>query len=254
MVTILADLGNTRLKWAALNGQGLGEVAGIALEGEDWPAALGHREPGERWILSSVNPPAAARLRAALMASGVGAIEVLTSAAEVAPPNRLDEPSRTGTDRALSVRGALGLHDGRGPGLVVSCGTALCVERIDRDGVWHGGAIAVGLGLLSRALNQGTAQLPTVLPDRPPEPWGRSTAPAIAAGVFWGAVGTVRELILRQAEGLGPDAWLVWTGGDAPVLSGQIPWDEARVRVVPELVLLGLADWCRCHDAGRASP
>jgi type III pantothenate kinase len=52
-------------------------------------------------------------------------------------------------------------------------------------------------------------------------------------------VGAVRELLARQASGLSPEPWLVWTGGDAPLLAPWIPWEGATV--VPDLVLNGLA-------------
>jgi type III pantothenate kinase len=58
------------------------------------------------------------------------------------------------------------------------------------------------------------------------------------AGLFWGTVGAVRELLTRQAADLAPVPWLVWTGGDAELLAPWIDWDDARV--VPDLVLEGL--------------
>ena len=57
--------------------------------------------------------------------------------------------------------------------------------------------------------------------------------------MFWGAVGAVRELLTRQAAGLAPAPWLVWTGGDAEAIAPRIDWPDARV--VPDLVLEGLA-------------
>ena len=128
---------------------------------------------------------------------------------------------------------------GRGPGLVVSCGTAIVVERISAEGIWQGGAIAPGLGPMAKALHLLTAQLPEVTPREAPEPFGRSTIPSLEAGVFWGAVGAIRELLTRQAEGLSPIPWLVWTGGDAPAFSRWVDWPGSLV--VPDLVLEGLA-------------
>ncbi len=72
-----------------------------------------------------------------------------------------------------------------------------------------------------------------------PSSWGRSTRPALEAGLFWGVVGAIRELLTRQAVGLTPSPWLVWTGGDASILASTIEWDGAVV--VPDLVLDGLA-------------
>ena len=84
-----------------------------------------------------------------------------------------------------------------------------------------------------------TAQLPLVTPRQAPPPWGNATVPALEAGVFWGVVGGVRELLTRQAAGLGTRPWVVWTGGDAEVLAPAVAWEGAEV--VPDLVLRGLA-------------
>ncbi len=124
-------------------------------------------------------------------------------------------------------------------GVVVSVGSALVVERIEPGGRWQGGAIAAGLGPLARALRQSTAQLPEVLVDEVPPAWGSSTEPALAAGLFWGLVGSARELIARQKIGLPDKAWTIWTGGDAARIA---PWiDGEHSRIVPDLVLQGLA-------------
>ena len=111
------------------------------------------------------------------------------SAAEVGVPNELVEPETAGADRAFAVAAAIDLGPAGRPGLVVSCGTAITVERISKEGVWQGGAIAAGLGVTARALHQQTAQLPRVDLHRVPPCWGRSTRPALEAGVFWGTVG-----------------------------------------------------------------
>ena len=111
------------------------------------------------------------------------------------------------------------------------------VERIAADGTWQGGAIAPGLGSPVAALHRSTAQLPEVAVAQAPEPWGRSTVPALEAGVFWGAVGAIRELLDAAGRGPRPAPWLVWTGGDAPLLAPRVEWPAARI--VPDLVLDG---------------
>ena len=70
-------------------------------------------------------------------------------------------------------------------------------------------------------------------PDRRPRPLGPRHSPALEAGLFWGAVGAVRELLTRQAADLSPDPWLVWTGGDAAVLAPAIDWTEAQSWSLP---------------------
>jgi type III pantothenate kinase len=238
MLRIVADLGNSRLKWARV---GEGGAAALPLEEpESWGEILGREGvAGASWAISTVNPPAAERLARAIEGTGPATVRWYRSAADVPIRHALEHPETAGADRALAVLAAIGLSPPGRPGLVVSCGTAATVERVAADGTWHGGAIAPGLGLAARALNQRTAQLPMVEVQGVPAAWGRSTATALEAGVFWGTVGAIRELLTRQAEGLGPRPWLVWTGGDATALAPRIDWPEARV--VPDLVLRGLA-------------
>ena len=138
------------------------------------------------------------------------------------------------------------LHLAGRPGLVVSCGTAITVERISKQGIWQGGAIAPGLRVAARALHNQTAMLPLVELHQAPPHWGASTRPAVEAGVFWGTVGAVRELLDRQTADLGSDPWVIWTGGDAALLAGAIAGSDARIE--PDLVLLGL---CRVLGSSR---
>jgi type III pantothenate kinase len=58
------------------------------------------------------------------------------------------------------------------------------------------------------------------------------------AGIFWGTVGLLRELITRQLADLGDDSWVIWTGGDAAILGEAVAGSGTRIE--PNLVLLGL--------------
>ena len=265
MARIVADLGNSRLKWGYIAPDGMiGPTIALPLDDPDtWAMAWddwGLIGPDLRWSIASVNPPMADRLGRFLAVRGVESIRWHRSASEVSVRHDLENPGTTGADRALAVVGALGLRQGVGPGLVVSCGTAVTVERIAADGTWQGGAIAPGLRSMARALHLSTAQLPEVDPREAPAPFGRSTVPAsiagtvdrpngagasrgstvpaIEAGVFWGVVGAIRELVHRQAVGLSPTPWLIWTGGDAPTLARWVEWPGSEV--VADLVLEGL--------------
>jgi type III pantothenate kinase len=247
VLRIVADLGNSRLKWGRVDPSGcLIQSVALPLEGEKvWDGALASwrasdAEPSS-WTIATVNPPVARRLEEFLRDRGASEVRWFRSAADVRIRHTLDEPGSTGADRAFAVAAAIALHELQGgrAGLVVSCGTAITVERIADGSVWQGGAIAPGLGLSARALAMLTAQLPQVQPREAPPSWGASTRPALEAGIFWGAVGAVRELLARQASGLSPEPWLVWTGGDAPLLAPWVPWEGALV--VPDLVLNGLA-------------
>jgi type III pantothenate kinase len=241
---IVVDLGNSRLKWGRLDAGGmLTTTLALPLDDQNtWSDAwdrwtlAGERS---RWAISSVNPPVADRLQSFLADRSVADIRWWTSAADVPVLHALETPETTGADRALSVSAALGLVGPGRPGLVVSCGSAIVVEHVSAAGVWQGGAIAPGIGLAARALKVLTAQLPQVEVGEAPPAWGASTEPAIRAGLFWGTVGSIKEIVARQSAGLEPRPWQMWTGGDALRLASFV--SGAQARVVPDLVLLGLA-------------
>jgi type III pantothenate kinase len=243
MTRIVADLGNSRVKWGRvdLDGRLASTVALPTHDPSTWAFAWdawGLGEVETSWSIASVNPPLADRVARFLEGQGVWQIRWHRSASDVPVRHDLEHPEKTGADRALAVVGALALRQGRGPGVVVSCGTAVTVERISTEGVWQGGAIVPGLGPMGKALHLMTAQLPEVAPSHAPEPFGRSTIPAIEAGVFWGVVGAIRELVHRQADGFPSRPWLLWTGGDAPTFAPWITWPDTEI--VPHLVLEGL--------------
>lgn len=245
MLRVVADLGNTRLKWGRLDESGrLAESIALPLDDPSaWSAAWTEwrsRHPGESWWgISTVNPPVADRLAAFLDEARVERVDWIRSAAEVPVPKDVEGADSGGSDRALAVLGGSRIKPPERPGLVVMCGTAITVERITVDGVWQGGAIAPGLGQTARALNLMTAQLPFIELSRPPAAWGRGTVDSLKAGIFWGIVGAVRELLGRQESDLGRDPWIVWTGGDATLLAPQVCGDAAHIE--PNLILDALA-------------
>ncbi len=246
MIRVVADLGNTRLKWGRLDASGrIAESIAMPLDdpsawGEAWAGWKHDSGGGEAcWAVSTVNPPVADRLEKFLADQRIGRVTWIRSAAEVPVPKDVEGAESGGSDRALAVLGATRIVPRGRPGLVVMCGTAITVERITTEGVWQGGAIAPGLGQTARALNLMTAQLPFIELSRTPPAWGRGTVDSLKAGIFWGIVGAVRELLARQESDLGADPVVVWTGGDAVLLAPPIFGDQARIE--PDLILDALA-------------
>ncbi len=244
----VADVGNSRLKSARVDDNGrLIEHVALPLETSAWQAAWSEspalsRQPSS-WTISSVNPPLASELSAFLEARAVVRKTWFLAASEVPVAKDVEGAETGGADRALAVLAATRLMEIDRPGLVVLCGTAITVERVTARGVWQGGAIAPGLPTAARALHLRAAQIPLIDTrtfdlDHCPPAWGRGTVSSLAAGVFWGSVGTVRELLVRQERDLGEAPWIVWAGGDAHILAKYVEGEVATV--VPDLVLIGL--------------
>jgi type III pantothenate kinase len=249
VLNFVADLGNSRLKWARVVAPGhLAEKVALPLERSAWADAWSQSpilddEPSW-WAISSVNPPMAAQLAEFLEAREVAGSAWFHTASEVPIPKDVEGADTGGADRALAVLAALRIMPPCRPGLVVLCGTAITVERVTSQGVWQGGAIAAGLGTMAGALHLRTAQLPLIDirqfdPYHLPPAWGRGTVSSLTAGVFWGTVGLVRELLARQAADLDGNLWVIWAGGDAAMLARCVSGTDATVE--PDLVLVGLS-------------
>lgn len=261
---VLGDIGNSRIKlvWMADGKAGVDRLFeqapqkywderltlptdGIDRQANALRAWLTGKSLGSIW-LSSVHPQATQQLVALLdqIFEEIDAADidgsVIASAFDVEIPNRLAQPEKSGADRALAVRAARRLYGTTRPGAIVLCGTAMTVERVDHEGVWLGGAIAPGYRLGAEALQHGTAGLMQVGPvSQPPIPYGVETKTAIQAGLFWGQVGTARELVRQTTTNL-TDFWEIWSGGDAALFAPHAAGPHAAV--IDDLVLLGLAD------------
>ncbi|MGL4513874.1 MAG: type III pantothenate kinase [Lacipirellulaceae bacterium] len=212
---------------------------------DEWfPAA----SPAPRVVIGSVSPPASDRLAAALHRWGAErgtALEVTELRPETMPlVLRVEEPTKLGVDRAAAAIAANRLRRPGSPAIVVDAGTAITVDLVAADGAYEGGAILAGLGMSARAMHEQTAALPLIdfaeLDGAPPA-LGKTTVGCIQAGLFWGAVGGIRETIARLRDGLTVAPQVFLTGGSAPSVARLLAAPDYTVRFVPHLTLAGVA-------------
>jgi len=153
-------------------------------------------------------------------------------------PVDVRHPEKVGVDRLAAATAADNLRAAQSPAIVVDAGSAVTVDWLSTDGVYHGGAILPGLRTQMASLVKATDQLPVVAaPLEPPLALGKDTESAIRSGVYWGVVGAVRELIARLEEQFGEQAQVFFTGGDSEGLASH--WENAVNQ--PHLVLQGAA-------------
>jgi type III pantothenate kinase len=156
----------------------------------------------------------------------------------------VDQPDRVGVDRLIAAVAADHLREPGRPAIVVDLGTAITVDLVTEDGSFAGGAILPGIGTAARALAEQTDALPLV--DRqhlaePPAALGKSTVAAIEAGLYWGAVGAIRELAGRLSAEVNTRPELFLTGGASADVAALLTREGTTVRHVPHLVLSGIA-------------
>jgi len=205
-----------------------------------------HLSPDTHWSIGSVHRGAGSLL-AATIAAWAKQLKIewptrTLTYQDVPLTIRVEEPARVGIDRLLAAVAANRLRAPDRAAIVVDLGTAITVDLVEADGAFAGGAILPGIGMAGRALAEQTDALPHVVlehAEAPPTPPGKSTTAAIQAGLYWGAVGAVGELISRLSAGLPmqPDVFI--TGGAARAVADSL--EQRRVQFVPHLVLAGIA-------------
>lgn len=260
---LLVDAGNTRVKWALVDNapdapQALGE----------WPQAgrVEHAQLGQ--LVSAWRGKSIARVLLSNVAgeSVRDAIEqVLFQAIGMQPVplvrfvsvpelggirNAYRDPSQLGCDRFASAIGAHALFPGE-PLLIVTSGTATTIDALTADGVFLGGMILPGLGLMASSLARNTAQLPQVAATLDvANPFADHTDAAIASGCIAAQTGAIKrghDAHLQRSRASNPAAPTVrciLSGGAAPLLTPHLPVPHTHVE---NLVLIGLHQVSRHH-------
>lgn len=106
-----------------------------------------------------------------------------------------------------------------GPCIVVDFGTALTFTVIGEDGQILGVNIAPGLKTAIKALFSNTSKLPEVKLTLPKSLLGKDTVHAIQAGVLYGYVGLVKEMLKGIQLELGYRCHIIATGGLSSILT-----------------------------------
>lgn len=199
------------------------------------------------WHVGSVNRGAASLLESWLI-ERESTMRRLTFA-DLPLDVRVPRPELVGIDRLLDAVAANLLRSPAAPAVVIDVGTAITVDLVDVNGAFLGGAILPGTGTTARALHEFTDLLPRIEAPgltEPPPAIGDSTVAAMRSGLYWGAIGGVRQLVELFARHVSAAPEIFLTGGAAPSVAANI---GAGARYVPHLTLAGIA-----VSAQRAAP
>lgn len=150
---------------------------------------------------------------------------------------RTANPQEVGADLIAGAMAAVHLYPNTNL-LVVDCGTANTFTAVNADRELLGVSIVPGLRLAVESLQKGTARLPTVAITAIDKAVGRTTAEAIQTGLYWQAVGTVKEMVhqLQQHDFKGQSLKVIGTGGLGSLLQPAGVFDVYD----PDLLLTGL--------------
>jgi type III pantothenate kinase len=247
---LLIDIGNSRIKWASLEGERLGKAQAADYSG--WRArdfarrVIGSRPDVERILVSNVaaEDVGGALAAGARLAGAPVPERVTTQRRACGVTIGYVDPWRLGVDRQLAMIAAHRRFSKR-PVCAVAVGTAMTIDLVGPDGRHWGGAIIPAPALMVESLLDGTSGIRRRahggVGGRGPSLFGRSTRAAVEQGARYAAAAAVDRAVSEARGVVGRTPQLVMTGGGARSLR---PLIHTASLLVPDLVLEGLAAWC----------
>ena len=246
---LLIDAGNTRIKWAVVPSSRRGPDA---LGQWDEFGMVEHaqvRSLADAWRRHRIVRVLASNVAGQAMREGLE--QVLLGAFGMQPVplewfasvpalggvrNNYRNPGQLGCDRFASAIGAHALFPAQ-PLVVATCGTATTVDAVSAEGVFLGGMILPGLGLMASSLAKNTAQLPQVAEHLDiAEPFADHTDAAIVSGCIAAQTGAIERAVAAHARH-GGEVGCILSGGAAALISPHLTVPH---KLVDNLVLIGL--------------
>jgi type III pantothenate kinase len=241
-MTLLLDIGNSRLKWALARGREFVGHGAAAHGGDRIEPALGDQlaalpRPDQVWV-SNVAGSAMAEIVSRLCAD----LWSLTPEFAAVQRDRFGlttgygDLARLGVDRWL---GLLAAWDSQHrPLCVAACGTALTVDLADAGGRHLGGYIVPGPDLMQDSLMANTDGIRERGSTPPTAAPGLSTSSCVNNGCGMAAAAFIDRCGKAARERFGDTTFCVMTGGAADLIQPLLVED---FKLDPLLVLRGLA-------------
>lgn len=240
MMMLLIDSGNTRIKWALVQGtdwlrSGIlpVEQAGalsqhLVVQCNEFGKGL--RDIGQVWVSNVAGREIDLQISKLIADRNISLHFIVPGEEQCGVRNGYFRPGQLGSDRWAAMIGAWHLINGEC--LVVNCGTATTIDALSGQGEFMGGLILPGVDLMLSSLFDTTARLMTSPGEYVAFP--KNTADAMFSGAIHASCGAIQ----RQHALLDHDsAPVVLSGGAAKVLQEHL---NLPLRTVDNLVLHGL--------------
>ena len=222
-MNLIVDIGNSRVKAAVTDGDGVVAMRAFASPAESDICAMLDAYPAVGRCIVASTGVGAEGVADVLRARGLRVL-VMSPSTPVPIGNAYRTPETLGPDRLAAAVGATALT-GSGNCLIVDFGTAITVDLVT-DGV----------GMRFRALHAYTSRLPECSPAEVASALGSSTREAIEQGVMQGVMYEIEGHIARLTEKI-KDLSVIFTGGDAKYFVKRI---KNTIFANRELVICGL--------------
>jgi type III pantothenate kinase len=261
---LLFDVGNTRLKWAAVESDQYpsdqqkklwaysGSISSKSLQSEE------HRTELADYISKTLPKPSAIAFSCV---AGQKALDNLKSLfpqwqdlewRQLQGDSDFDgirtlyqDSSKLGADRWAAIIAARTLS--KVNTLIINAGTATTIDLIGSNGLHYGGWIMPGLELMRQSLEGNTAQLPLATRGEAHHGFGTSTNDAIIGGCDAAQIGAIQYAINIAKEMNQPIERIWLDGGNAKILANEIgqlsKLTPLKIEISEGLVLRGVWAW-----------
>ena len=240
-MTLLLDIGNSRVKWARRQGGALSAHGSALHRGQPMHARLdelwGTLTPPQAVLGCNVASPEIGAAVSAWVAQrwGVPCRFIDPEPRALGVVNAYPVPTQLGADRWATLIAAH--HRYPGACCVVGCGTAATIDVLDAEGVHRGGLIVPGVHLMREALLRNTGRIRDISGAVAPL-LARSTPDAVTTGTVYALTALIERVVAEIGDALGAAPACLVTGGDADLVRAHLRCDSVHT---PHLVLEGLA-------------
>ena len=240
---LLIDIGNTSVKWALLDANGV-----QAMFQQRYPQESDTTFFTEQWkklekpsnvIVSCVANEAIWNVLAAAVDElwNLNIKRVLAEGAGYGITNAYSKPAELGSDRWCALIGAYKLANSHI--VVIDCGSAITIDVVNASGEHLGGYILPGISMMKKSLGIYTAQVDvessgaqsdSLLP-------AKSTSECVNVAVNLAAVSLI-DTVIKQQQEKNTHVQCLLTGGDADLIAKYLTAEYIKI---PDLVIRGLA-------------
>ncbi len=170
-------------------------------------------------IISSVVPPLTGVMEAVTRDFFHHTPYVVGPGIKTGMPIQYDNPREVGADRIVNA--VAGYEKHHCALVIVDFGTATTFDYVNAKGEYCGGAIAPGLAISVEALFQRASKLPRIDIAKPPAIIAKNTVNSMQAGIFFGYVGLVDEIVGRIKQESKDTPKVIATGGLANLIAPE---------------------------------
>ena len=233
-VNLCIDWGNSNIKAAIFNDNSLVKKI-VCTEEEvlDKVTILLDQEKPVKAILCAVAGETAAL--EALVSERIKTMVVLDGHTRTPINNAYLSADTLGADRLALVNGAYGSFPDKN-NLVISMGTCVTYNLMQKNKTFRGGAIAPGMQMRLSSMHSFTDRLPEVEANGDLMLLGYDTETCMRSGAIFGLAAEIDGMI-KNYETQFSDFNAILTGGDAPFFASKI---KSKIFADPDLLLKGL--------------